>query len=141
MLSDAWAGEEHSDADTEHQTSSQTGRHKTTSGRGTPIFGRHTARVTPSLETGGSEEGGGEGRSPDISIFTREGSHPSLVSIEETTGEKVVEEQVGLLAWSLPSHNKQVPACLYLHCSACMGAYIYRQLHLCPSVHILQRHF
>ena len=58
-------------------------------GRRTALFGKKT-RVAPVLE---EEEGTGR-RTPDLSIFAAEGSRSSLVTIEETTGEKIVEPLV-----------------------------------------------
>ncbi len=98
--SDAWVAEGREVSSPESRPSSQASLHKTASGRGTPIFAKHTARVVPGLETGGSsgqerEELEGR-RTPDMSVFTGEGSQSSLVTIEEATGEKVVEQELKL---------------------------------------------
>ena len=70
-----------------------------TSRKGMPLLGSHKARVAPSpdLEEPAFHDGIGARRTPDISVFVSEGSQHSLESIrtiEEATGEKIVEPQV-----------------------------------------------
>ncbi len=94
LLSDAWKDEEQA-AKPEPRSTSHASLRSTASRHRTPIFAKHTARVTPNLETRDSieqDDVGKGGRTPDTSVFTRESTQPSLVSIEEATGEIIGPE-------------------------------------------------
>ena len=68
------------------------------------LLGSHKARVAPlpNQEEPAFRDSNGAGRTPDISVFVSEESQHSLESvrtIEEATGEKIIEPQVRLFAW------------------------------------------